>query len=103
MLGEILMQVSINDFQAHNTKTADISKAFVKGFSKDPSRNQIERICDDLFDAKHTAVLLRNGKFEVKRNGKSLTGFRIVCFRGSPRRPTHSRLVKRFPYVAHVI
>ncbi|KAG0329591.1 hypothetical protein BG000_012030, partial [Podila horticola] len=102
MLGEMLTQVSISDFQAHNTKSAYISKAFEKGFNNDASRNQIECILDDLFDAKHTVVLRPSGKFEVKRNGSVVPGFRIIYLRGSLGESVHSRLVKRFPQVAHI-
>ncbi|KAG0055017.1 hypothetical protein BGZ83_009787 [Gryganskiella cystojenkinii] len=102
MLGGLLMQVSISDFQSHNVGTADISKAFVKGFNNNPKQDQIEFYLDDLFGAKHNAVIRPNVKFEVRRNRSTVPGFRIVYIRGSPGKPMHSQSARRFPDVAHI-
>ncbi|GJJ77452.1 hypothetical protein EMPS_09811 [Entomortierella parvispora] len=102
MLGEIFIQVSISDFQVHNTKNADILEAFKKGFKGDPSRNQIEYYLDDMYGPTHTAVLDSRGKFLVRRNGSELTKFRIVYIRGSPGGPAHNKLVQKFKDVAHI-
>ncbi|KAF9537359.1 hypothetical protein EC957_008399 [Mortierella hygrophila] len=42
------------------------------------------------------------GYFVVTKNGAKVPGFRIVYIHGSPGKPSHRDLVKKFPDVRHI-
>ncbi|KAI1295239.1 hypothetical protein EDD11_007888 [Mortierella claussenii] len=100
MLGPMLIQVSVRDFGAHNEGSADIKKAF-DDRDKNDGTNQIERYLNDVYGAGHSARMI-NSKFVVTKDGVLVPGFRIVYIRGSPGKPTHRELVKKFPDVLHI-
>jgi len=101
MLGPMFIQVSISDFGRHNTGSAHFSKAFDVKDSN--GENQIERYLNDLYGPGHSAKIHEeNSKFVVTKNGVPVVGFRVVYICGSPGRPSHHDLVKRFPDVRHV-
>ncbi|KAG0351084.1 hypothetical protein BGZ54_003426 [Gamsiella multidivaricata] len=102
----MFFQVSISDFASHNeSKTADITKAFSKGPG---GENQIERYLNEVYGPGHSAKI-ENSRFvvtraDVTRGGAPVPvpGFRIVYIRGSPGKPAHRALVKKFPDVVHI-
>ncbi|KAG0256493.1 hypothetical protein BGZ95_005479 [Linnemannia exigua] len=99
MLGPLFIQASISDFGRHNTGSADLSKAF--NVRDDNGTNQIERYLNDLYGPDHYAEIEDN-KFVVTRDGVPVPGFRVVYIRGSPGKPSHRDLVKKFPDVRHI-
>ncbi|KAF9127204.1 hypothetical protein BG015_004577 [Linnemannia schmuckeri] len=99
MLGPLFIQASISDFGRHNTGSADLSKAF--SARDDNGTNQIERYLNDLYGPDHYAEIEDN-KFVVTRDGVPVPGFRVVYIRGSPGKPSHRDLVKKFPDVRHI-
>ncbi|KAK3805410.1 MAG: hypothetical protein J3R72DRAFT_120864 [Linnemannia gamsii] len=101
MLGPLLIQASITDFGRHNTGSADLSKAF--NLRDTNGTNQIERYLNDLYGPGHSAKIhVENNRFVVTRDGVPVPGFRVVYIRGSPGKPSHRDLVKKFPDVRHV-
>ncbi|KAF9581432.1 hypothetical protein BGW38_001546 [Lunasporangiospora selenospora] len=86
--GPLFIQASIGDFGRHNTGSAKLSKAF--NVRDTDGTNQIERYLNDLYGPDHSA------KIHVP-----VPGFRVVYIRGSPGKPSHRDLVKRFPDVRH--
>ncbi|KAG0247058.1 hypothetical protein BG011_002110, partial [Mortierella polycephala] len=106
MLGPMFIQASISDFASHNeSKTADITKAFSKGPGEE---NQIERYLNEVYGPGHSAKI-DNNRFVVTRTDVTrggvpvpVPGFRIVYIRGSPGKPVHRTLVKKFPDVVHI-
>ncbi|CAG8622299.1 4180_t:CDS:2 [Ambispora gerdemannii] len=111
MLGPIFIQVSVSDFVTHNSKpSTNIRKAFETmsaqaGISQTQinGRNQIEMYLDEMYGPGHSAIIDPQNRFVVTRNGTRVSGFRIVYIRGSPGIPNHSRKVREFLDVAHVI
>ncbi|KAG0198791.1 hypothetical protein BGX33_012070 [Mortierella sp. NVP41] len=99
MLGPLFIQASISDFGRHNTGSADLSKAF--NVRDDNGTNQIERYLNDLYGPNHYAEIEDN-RFVVTRDGVPVPGFRVVYIRGSPGKPSHRDLVKKFPDVRHI-
>ena len=99
MLGPLFIQASISDFGRHNTGSADLSKAF--NVRDDSGTNQIERYLNELYGPDHYAEIEDN-KFVVTRDGVPVPGFRVVYIRGSPGKPSHRDLVKKFPDVRHI-
>lgn len=99
MLGPKFFQVSVSDFQIHDTGSAKIEKAF-----EDRGRdglNQIERYLNDMYGAGHSAKITNN-RFVVTKGGVPVPGFRVVYIRGRPGKLSHPQLVKRLPDVAHI-
>ncbi|KAF9153411.1 hypothetical protein DFQ26_000589, partial [Actinomortierella ambigua] len=99
MLGPMFIQVSISDFGRHNAGSADLSKAFDVRDAN--GTNQIERYLNDLYGPGHSAKI-ESMKFVVTKDGVPVPGFRVVYIRGSPGKPSHSKLVDTFPDVRHV-
>ncbi|KAG0333772.1 hypothetical protein BG004_000698 [Podila humilis] len=101
MLGPLFIQASISDFGRHNTGSADLSKAF--DIRDTNGTNQIERYLNDLYGPGHSAKIhVENNRFVVTRDGVPVPGFRVVYIRGSPGKPSHRDLVKKFPDVRHI-
>ncbi|KAF9080350.1 hypothetical protein BGX23_002284 [Mortierella sp. AD031] len=99
MLGPMFIQASISDFGNHNTGSADLGKAF--NVRDDNGTNQIERYLNDLYGPGHSAKIEKN-RFVVTRNDVPVPGFCVVYIRGSPGKPSHRELVKKFPDVRHI-
>ncbi|KAG0249997.1 hypothetical protein DFQ27_009680 [Actinomortierella ambigua] len=101
MLGALFIQASISDFGRHNAGSADLSKAF--DIRDANGTNQIERYLNDLYGPGHSAKIdVESNRFVVTKDGVPVSGFRVVYIRGSPGKPSHRDLVKRFPDVRHV-
>ncbi|KAG0043351.1 hypothetical protein BGZ89_006496, partial [Linnemannia elongata] len=94
VLGPLFIQTSISDFEHHNTDSADLSKAF--NVRDNDGTNQIEHCLNNLFGPGHSARIEDN-RFVVTKDGVPVPGFRIVYIRGSPGKPSHRDLVKKFP------
>ncbi|KAG0274613.1 hypothetical protein BGZ95_009617 [Linnemannia exigua] len=99
MLELIFIQVSVSDFGTHNTDSAHLSKTF--DIRDANGRNQIEHYLNELYGPGHPAKIEDN-RFAVARNDVPLSGFRVVYIRGSPGKPSHRDLVKKFPDVWHI-
>ncbi|KAF9157781.1 hypothetical protein DFQ26_008327 [Actinomortierella ambigua] len=92
---------SISDFGRYNAGSADLSKAF--DIRDANGTNQIERYLNDLYGSGHSAKIdVESNRFVVTKDGVPVSGFRVVYIRGSPGKPSHRDLVKRFPDVRHV-
>ncbi|KAF9185058.1 hypothetical protein BGZ50_003296 [Haplosporangium sp. Z 11] len=107
MLGPMFIQVSISDFASHNeSKTADITKASSKAPGED---NQIECYLNEVYGPGHSAEIVNNRfvvtRADVTRGGVPVPvpGFRVVYIRGSPGKPAHRTLAKKFPDVVHIV
>ncbi|KAF8918026.1 hypothetical protein BGZ58_004938, partial [Dissophora ornata] len=81
MLGPMSIQVSLSNFAAHNHETY-LNHMFGPGHS--------------------TQIDQRSKRFVVTKGGERVSGFHIVYVQGTPGTPTHKKLVKRFPDVAHI-
>ncbi|KAF9271853.1 hypothetical protein BGZ74_005590, partial [Mortierella antarctica] len=66
-------------------------------------RNQIEKYLDDAYGSGHRAYIdASTNRFVVTKQRRRVTDFRIVYIRGSPGKPNHRWLVKKFPDLLHV-
>ncbi|KAK5827635.1 hypothetical protein F5H01DRAFT_375443 [Linnemannia elongata] len=99
VLGPLFIQTSISDFEHHNTDSADLSKAF--NVRDNDGTSQIEHCLNNLFGPGHSARIEDN-RFVVTKDGVPVPGFRVVYIRGSPGKPSHRDLVKKFPDVRHI-
>ncbi|OAQ25894.1 hypothetical protein K457DRAFT_900363 [Linnemannia elongata AG-77] len=99
VLGPLFIQTSISDFEHHNTDSADLSKAF--NVRDNDGTNHIEHCLNNLFGPGHSARIEDN-RFVVTKDGVPVPGFRVVYIRGSPGKPSHRDLVKKFPDVRHI-
>ncbi|KAG0351443.1 hypothetical protein BG005_009051 [Podila minutissima] len=102
VLGRMFIQVSIRDFDRHNSGSAEIDKAFNP--QDTTGRNQIEKYLDSACGSGHRAYVdARTKRFVVtKEDDDTNENIRIVYIRGSPGKPNHCELVKRFPDILHV-
>ncbi|KAF9308417.1 hypothetical protein BG003_011153 [Podila horticola] len=99
ILGPLFIQASINDFESHNTGSADIRKAF--NDRDNEGTNEIERHLNGLFGPGHSARISDN-RFVVTKDGVPVPGFRIVYIRGSPGKPAHGDWATEFPDIRHI-
>ncbi|KAF9294962.1 hypothetical protein BGZ74_011026 [Mortierella antarctica] len=102
ILGRMFIQVSIRDFDRHNSGSAEIDKAFNP--QDTTGRNQIEKYLDGAYGSGHRAYVdARTKRFVVTMEDDDTNeNVRIVYIRGSPGKPNHCELVKRFPDILHV-
>ncbi|UZO20554.1 uncharacterized protein OCT59_012977 [Rhizophagus irregularis] len=92
ILGRTFIQVSISNFTANNTKSADIEK-----------KNQIENYLDNAYGGNHQAYIdSSTKKFIVTRNGQKVHDFHIVYICGKLGNPNHTGKVKDFPDILHI-